>query len=172
MKKNSIGILGGTFDPPHYGHIGISKIAIKKLMLKNVFWVVTRQNPLKSKPDLSLNTRIQLCKIILKKNKKIKIKNIGKKFNFLNTFDLLNYFKKKNKKKKIYFLMGADNIINFHKWKKWKKIPSLAKIVIFARPGFTKKSIKSLALKRLNRQNWIYINDAKFDISSTKLKNI
>jgi len=92
LKKNSIGILGGTFDPPHYGHIGISKIAIKKLMLKNVFWVVTRQNPLKSKPDLSLNTRIQLCKIILKKNKKIKIKNIRKKFNFFISFVFLFFF--------------------------------------------------------------------------------
>ena len=170
--KNKIGILGGSFDPPHYGHIGISKIAIKKLRLKNIFWVVTNQNPLKTKPDLNLSSRIKLCKIISKNHKKIKIKNVKKKFNFLNTFDLLNYWKRKNKKDKIYFLMGADNMITFHKWKKWKKIASLSKIVVFARPGFTKRSMKSIALKRLDKQDWIYINDTKFNISSTKLKKI
>ena len=175
MRKkvnNKIGILGGTFDPPHYGHIGISKLAIKKLNLKRIYWIVTNQNPFKQKPNLNLVLRLKLCKIMLKNHKKIEVKNVSKKFNFLSTFDLLNQWKRKNKKDEVYFLMGEDNIINFHKWKKWKEIPTLSKIVVFARSGFAKKSMNSLASKTLNKQDWIYINDKKFNISSTKIKKI
>ena len=171
-KNNKIGILGGTFDPPHFGHVEISKTALKKLRLKNVFWITTNQNPLKSKPDLNLKNRIKLCKKILKKQKKIKVKNLNKKQNSLSTYSLLNYLKKKNKKNEIFFLIGADNLINFHKWQKWKKIPQLAKIVVFARPGFSKKALASIASKKLNKQDWIYINITKINISSTKLKKI
>jgi len=59
---NKIGILGGTFDPPHIGHLHISKIALKKLRLDAVIWVITKQNPLKQKPYLSTKTRMSLSK--------------------------------------------------------------------------------------------------------------
>ena len=68
--------------------------------------------------------------------------------------------------------MGADNLINFHKWHKWKKITQLAKIIIFARPGFLKKTFACEALKTLDKQDWIYIKSTKLNISSTKLKKI
>ena len=72
FKKNhtKIGILGGTFDPPHIGHLHISKIALKKLKLDNLIWLITKQNPLKRKPYLSTKNRIQLSKDILKNQKK------------------------------------------------------------------------------------------------------
>ena len=68
--------------------------------------------------------------------------------------------------------MGADNLINFHKWYKWKKIAQLAKIIIFARTGFSKKTLVCIALKTLDKQDWIYIKSTKLNISSTKLKKI
>jgi len=73
FKKNynNIGILGGTFDPPHKGHLYISKIALKKLRLKKILWVITKKNPLKNKPYLKLKERMKLSKEITKKNKKI-----------------------------------------------------------------------------------------------------
>ena len=171
-KNNKIGILGGTFDPPHYGHVKISKTAIKKLGLKKVFWTITNQNPFKSKPNFNLKKRIILCKKILRNQKKIKIKNLNKKQYSLNTYNLLSCWKNKNKKNKIFFLMGADNLINFHKWYKWKKITQLAKIIIFARPGFSKKTLVCVALKTMDKQDWIYIKSTKLNISSTKLKKI
>ena len=171
-KNNKIGILGGTFDPPHYGHVEISKTAIKKLGLKKVFWTITNQNPFKSKPNFNLKKRIKLCKKILRNQKKIKIKNLNKKQYSLNTYNLLSCWKNKNKKNKIFFLMGADNLINFHKWYKWKKITQLAKIIIFARPGFLKKTLVCVALKTLDKQDWIYIKSTKLNISSTKSKKI
>ena len=71
-KKNyaKIGILGGTFDPPHKGHLYISKIALKKLKLNKLIWIVTKKNPLKKKPYLSTKARMNLSKKMTKKEKK------------------------------------------------------------------------------------------------------
>ena len=69
-NKNRIGILGGTFDPPHLGHLHISKIALKKLKLNGLIWIITKKNPLKKKPYLSLKTRLYLSKDITQKQKK------------------------------------------------------------------------------------------------------
>ena len=173
-KKNytKIGILGGTFDPPHFGHVEICKIAIKKLKLKKVFWVATNKNPFKLKANFKLKTRIKLSKKILGKQKKIRIKNTNKILSSKSTYSILKYLKNKNKKIEFFFLMGADNLINFHKWHNWRKIPTLAKVVVFARPNFSIKALKSVASKKLSKKDWIYINFTKFDISSSKIKKI
>ena len=168
---NKIGILGGSFDPPHIGHVHISKLAIKKLKLNEVLWVVTRQNPLKKKVYLSTNLRLKLSKNILKNQKKILVKSFNDKINSKNTFDLLKKLKKKNKNSKFYFLMGADNMINLHKWKKWKKIPSLAKIVVFSRTNYSTRALKSVASKQLDKKDWLYIAGDKVNISSTLIRN-
>ena len=65
-KKIKVGILGGTFDPPHIGHLHISDVGIKKLKLNKLIWIVTKKNPLKQKPYLSVKTRIKLSKQIIK----------------------------------------------------------------------------------------------------------
>ena len=151
FKKNynKIGILGGTFDPPHIGHLHISKIALKKLKLDSLMWIITKHNPLKQKPYLSTKTRIQLSKNITKNQKKIFVKYLDDKIKSKNTFDLLKYLRKKNKKIKLFLLIGADNLIKFHKWKKWRKIPELAKIVVLARPNYSINALNSIALKKL-----------------------
>ena len=172
MKINSkkVGILGGTFDPPHIGHLNISEIALKKFNLDKVIWLVTKQNPLKEKTYLSADSRIKLSKNILKNHKKISVKFMDRRIKSRSTFDLLYFLKKKNKKTKFFFLIGADNLINFHKWKKWKHIPLLAKIVVFARPNYSTKALKSIASKKLNKNDWIYINSKKINISSSLIR--
>ena len=79
IKKNFIGILGGSFDPPHKGHVEISKISFKKLNLDKLIWVITKKNPLKKKTLFSLKERINKCKTIISNNKKIKIQYLEKK---------------------------------------------------------------------------------------------
>ena len=171
-KKNhkKIGILGGTFDPPHLGHLYISKIALTKLKLDNLIWIIAKQNPLKQKPYLSTNMRIKLTKDMLKNQKKISVKYLNDIVKSKDTFDLLNYFKKNNKKIKLFFLIGADNLINFHKWNKWQKIPRLAKIVVFARPNYSTKALNSIASKKLKKKDWMYINSRKMNISSSLIR--
>jgi len=165
-KKNysKIGILGGTFDPPHKGHLYISKIALKKLKLNKLMWIVTKKNPLKRKPYLSTKVRIKLSKEITKKEKKIFVSYFDNKIKSINTFNLLNYIKKKNQKAKLFFLIGADNLAKFHKWNNWKKIPKLAKIAIFPRHNYSIKSLNPIASKKLSRKDLIYINSKKMKI--------
>ena len=173
MQKNSykkIGILGGTFDPPHIGHLHISKIALSKLKLDCLIWLLTKQNPLKKKPYFNIKTRIRLSKDITKSQKKIVVKFLDKKIKSKNTINFIQYFKKNNKKSKLFFLIGSDNLINFHKWKKWKKIPELAKIVVFARQNFTNKALNSIAAKKLKKKDWLYIKSKKINISSSLIR--
>ena len=174
LKKNlkKIGILGGTFDPPHIGHLYISKIALKKLKLKKLIWIITKKNPLKQKPYLSLKTRIKLSKYMTKKEKKIFVRYFGDKIKSENSFDLLNYLNKKNKKSKLFFLMGADNLVQFHKWKNWKKISLLAKIIVFPRQNYSIKALNSIASKTLKKEDWLYIKCKKINISSSLIRKL
>tara|TARA_B100000780_G_C20922689_1_gene367636 strand:- start:341 stop:655 length:315 start_codon:yes stop_codon:yes gene_type:complete len=95
FSKNRIGILGGSFDPPHHGHLEISKLAIKKLNLDQIYWCVTKKNPLKNKTFFSLPERIRKSKALTKKIKKIKIKFFEDKIKSVNTIDLIKYLKQK-----------------------------------------------------------------------------
>ena len=172
LKKNcfKIGVLGGTFDPPHKGHLHISKVALKKLKLNKLIWMVTKKNPLKRKPYLDLKIRIKLSKKIAKKEKKIFVQHIDSKIKSNKTFSLLNSLKKKNKKAKIFFLIGADNLVKFHKWNNWEKIPSLAKLAVFPRQNYSIKSPKPIAAKKLDKKDLIYIKSKKMNISSSLIR--
>ena len=174
FKKNhkKIGILGGTFDPAHIGHIKISREAKKKFKLDYIIWAVTKKNPFKKQSSLNLKSRINFAKKITKKEKFIKIVYYEKKIKSNKTIDLINYFKKNNKKLDIYFIMGADNLINFHKWYKWKSISKKCNILVFDRHGYRAKSLKSITYKRLNKQGLSFIKFKKVNISSSQLRKI
>jgi len=169
-KKYKVGILGGTFDPPHIGHLNISKIAIKILKLDNLIWVVAKQNPLKTKPYLSLKARLLLSKHIAKKQKKISVTYLNNKIKSLSTYIILKYLKKKYKTNKLFFIMGSDNLAQFHKWKNWKKINEVAKIVVFPRTNYPNKSFNSIISKGLKKDDLIYINSKKINISSSLIR--
>ena len=170
-KKNKIGILGGTFDPPHKGHLAISKEATKKFKLRKVIWAITKKNPFKKKSISSLKNRIDYCKRIIEKINFIEVKFFENKIRSNRTIDLINYFSK-DKKSEIYFLMGADNLINFHKWHQWKIISKKCKIIVFDRHGYKKKSLNSITFKRLGEKNLKFIKFKKVNISSSQLRKI
>ncbi len=169
-KHKKIGILGGTFDPPHKGHLYIAKNGIKKLKLDKLLWIITKKNPLKKKPYLDLKERIKLSRKITKKVKKIYVKSLEKKIKNNNSFSLLKYIKKKYINGEIYFLIGSDNLTNFHKWNNWKKIPKLAKIVIFPRDKYPVALKSFIKKKKLDKSNWIYLNVKKINISSSLIR--
>ena len=171
LKKNKIGILGGSFDPAHKGHLAISNDAIKRFKLKKVIWAITKKNPFKKMSNLSLINRINRCKKVIKNNSYIKIKFYEKLIKSNKTIDLINYLCKNNRNE-IYFIMGADNLINFHKWHKWKIISKKCKIIVFDRFGYKKKSLDSLTYKRLNKKNLKFIEFNKVNISSSQLRKI
>ena len=175
MKKNykkKIGILGGSFDPAHKGHIKISTEAKKKFKINKIIWAITQKNPFKSKSKFTLKKRMDIAKKITKKYNFISIKFYEDKIKSNKTIDLINYLKKTNNKFEIFFLMGADNLINFHKWYKWKSFSSKCNILVFDRKNYKSKSLKSKAFKKLNSKELIFIKFKKINISSSKLRKI
>ncbi len=171
-KKIKVGILGGTFDPAHKGHLKISQQARKNFSLKYVIWAITKKNPFKSKSKTNLNKRIKFAKKIIKKNKFIKIECFEEKIRSNKTVYLIEYFKRQNKLIDLYFIMGADNLINFHKWYKWKTISKKCNILVFDRHGYKTKALKSKTFKKLDNNNLKFINFKKINISSSKLRKI
>ena len=173
LKKNlRIGILGGTFDPAHKGHLQISKESKKKYKLDYIIWAITKKNPFKNQSNLSLELRIKYAKKIIKKEKFIQLEFYENKIKSNKTINLIKFFLKKNKNTEIYFIMGADNLINFHKWEKYNLITSLCKILVFDRDGYKSKSINSLSFKKYNKKGLEFIKFKKVKISSSQLRKI
>ena len=185
MKKKEnerIGIFGGSFDPPHKGHLHIAKLFIKQLKLKKLIWSVSNKNPLvKKKYFYNFKERKTLSRKITNNNKKIIINNFDKKY----SYQLLKAIKKKYKNNKIFFLIGADNIKYLHKWEKLSLILSHSTLVVISRPGYEKQMKRAVFYKK-NHKNlfknfntcdvfpkkaWIYIKDKGVKISSSIIKN-
>ena len=170
IRKKYIGLLGGSFDPAHKGHLGISKIAIKKLKLKKIYWVITKKNPFKNETFYSLEERIKFAKKISRPQKKIQTVYLDNIIKSSRVIDVVNYFIKKKNIKNIYFIIGSDNLIRFHKWKSWKKIVKLVKLIVFSRRGYDRKGMKSIVVKNF-KNKIIFIKNKHISISSTQLKN-
>ena len=170
-KKIKIGVLGGSFDPAHKGHLAISKEAKKRFDLKKIIWAITKKNPFKMESETALSRRIKYCKKIIGLNSFIKVKFYENIIKSNRTIDLINYIKK-NKKLEIYFLMGADNLINFHKWHKSKLISQKCNILVFDRYGYKKNSLKSKTFKELDKNILTFVNFKKVNISSSQLRKI
>ena len=169
-RKIKNGILGGTFDPAHRGHLEISKHEKKKFKLKNIIWAITKKNPFKDESKLNLKSRTQFAKKLIGINNYIKIKFYEDKIKSNKTIDLIKHINK-DKKFEIYFIIGADNLINFHKWYKWKSIIKLCSILVFDRMGYKAKSLKSVTFNDSNKK-LTFINFKKVNISSSKLRKV
>ena len=171
LNKTKIGILGGSFDPAHKGHLAISKEAKKRFELKNIIWAITKKNPFKNQSKTSVTERIKFCKKIIGKSSFIKVRFYENKIKSNKTINLINYFNK-NKKNEIFFLMGADNLVNFHKWHKWKQISEKCNILVFDRYGYKKKSLNSKTYKTLKSEKFKFVYFNKVNISSSQLRKI
>jgi len=181
----NIGLLGGSFDPPHKGHLYISKEAIKILKLDKIWWLVTPQNPLKINQPASYKERLRNCKLIVK-NQPIKIKEIEKKINSKYSYQTIKYLNKHYTNINFFWLMGADNLINFHKWQNAHRIFNEIPIVVFRRYGYNDKALKSytsnfyknfkISNENINVSNfdkkpaWTIVQNKEIKISSTEIR--
>ena len=134
-----------------------------------MYWIVTKKNPLKKKTFYSLDERIKYAKKITKNQKKIRtiyLENITRSSRII---DIINYFIKKKQIKNILFIIGSDNLIQFHKWKSWKKIVKSVKLIVFSRKGYDRKGMKSTVAKNF-KNKIVFIKNKPINISSTQLK--
>ena len=169
--KVKIGILGGSFDPAHKGHLVISKEAKKRFKLKKIIWAITNKNPFKIKSINPVTKRIKDCKKVIGSNSFISVRFYEKIVKSNRTINLINHLKK-NKNLEIFFIMGADNLINFHKWHKSKSIAQKCNIIVFDRHGYKKNSLKSKSFKMLNKGSLTFVEFRKVNISSSQLRKI
>ena len=133
VKK--IGVLGGSFNPAHNGHLEISCQTMEKLNLDEIWWIITSKNPFKdAKTYLSLDKRIKIAKEVIKDNK-IKIHSFEEKINSPYTVDLINHLKQSYDDNFVW-IMSSDNINDFKKWKSYETILNNIKIVICNRPNY------------------------------------
>ena len=183
--RKSVGLLGGSFSPPHLGHVHISEVALRMFNLGKIYWVYAKHNPLKKNGPFSLADRFKETKKLVK-NPNIKLSPIEVMNNFNYSFQLLKFLKRRNRHVNFIWVMGEDNIIHFHLWKNWQWIANNVKIAVIAR-GSNRSLVNSstFALKyrafRLRGRQaaklqyfkppiWCVVDSKKIDISSTDIR--
>ena len=187
-RNMKIGVLGGSFNPAHEGHIHISNIALKEFKLDEIWWLVSPQNPLKTNfTATNLKKRINYAKQI-SNGYKIRVEDLESKFKTNLTSKTLKIILERYKGTKFIWLMGADNLKEINRWFNWKNIFNTMPIAVFDRGVYSYAIINSIAGKRYfsklhKRKNslsifnkplpsWKFIHNIKNPTSSTYIRKL
>ena len=130
----TIGLLGGSFDPPHEGHVHITKQALKAFNLSKIWWLVSPSNPLKDWKPEKVSKRCEACKKIMQ-HPAVTITDIESSLRSRFTAETILKLQRIYPRVRFVWLMGADNLVNFHHWDKWNWIVKNVPIGVLARPG-------------------------------------
>ena len=148
---NRIGLLGGSFNPAHGGHRRISLFALKVLALDQVWWLVSPGNPLKPKKGMApLNARMKAAQEMARRAP-IRVTAIERELGSSYTIDTLRALMRRYPKCEFVWLMGSDNLLQFHRWKDWRGIARTMPIAVIARPGYDAHAVASPAAVWLRR---------------------
>lgn len=181
-----IGLFGGTFDPPHSAHRDASLLAMKRLKLDRIWWLVTPGNPLKDTRGLQpLEKRIAAART-LTHHPRIDVTGLEAVINTRYTFDTLEFLKRRCPGVKFVWVMGADNLRSFSRWQNWRGIANLMPMAVVDRMGSSLYAIGSRAPEALRRYRvpeqqattladrkppaWVYLHGLKSPLSSTALR--
>lgn len=181
-----VGLFGGSFNPPHEGHLNLCDLALKRLELDQIWWMVTPGNPLKDTSALpSLASRIALC-MEVSNHPRIKVTGFEAKYKVRYTADTVRLVRKLRPRLNFVWLMGADNLAQFHKWQDWRDIADTLPIAVIDRPGSTLSYLSAqaaLALSRyrvdeedasllayMNPPAWTFLHGPRNSLSSTALR--
>ena len=146
-----IGLLGGSFNPPHHGHALATHIALVRLGLDRVWWLVTPGNPLKSQADLAaLQARVEAARRLVA-GPRVAVTDIEAHIGACYTHDTLAWITRRAKGVGFVWIMGADNLSQFHLWRHWRAIADLVPIVVIDRPGSTLRAMSNHAAVALGR---------------------
>jgi nicotinate-nucleotide adenylyltransferase len=182
-----IGLLGGSFNPPHLAHRAISLFAIKRLRLDRVWWLVTPGNPLKDNGHLhELDARVKAAQEMAD-DPRIEVTCLESVIGTRYTVDTINYLRRRASSLRFVWIMGADNLAQFHRWQKWQRIATQVPIAVIDRPpqsfrALTAPAAQALARYRLPEKEaakladtpapaWVFLTGMKLNLSSTGLRN-
>ncbi|TNM60644.1 nicotinate-nucleotide adenylyltransferase [Aliirhizobium smilacinae] len=182
----AVGLFGGSFNPPHEGHLLVAEIALRRLGLDQLWWMVTPGNPLKSRSELaSLADRLSMSEKLVQ-DPRIKITAFEKTLEGSYTANTLAVVKAKNPQARFVWIMGADSLSTFHNWQKWREIVSTFPIAVVDRPGSTlsflsSKMARTFDYARVDEDDagtlwkrkapaWTFIHGPRSTLSSTALR--
>ena len=182
-----IGLLGGSFNPPHVAHRAISLFAIKRLKLDRVWWLVTPGNPLKeSGPLHDLDARAEAARKMAD-DPRIDITCLESVIGTRYTVDTISYLRRRASGLRLVWIMGADNLAQFHHWQNWRRIASEVPIAVIDRPPQSFRALAAPAAQALARYRlpenqaarladqrppaWVFLTGMKLNLSSTGLRN-
>ncbi len=183
----AVGLFGGSFNPPHAGHVLLAEIALRRLRLDQLWWMVTPGNPLKSHKELMpLKDRLAACEAITE-DPRIKVTAFEAAHHLRYTADTLALVKARNPDVNFVWLMGADGLKNFHLWQRWQKIALTFPIAVIDRPGSTLSYMSSTVAKtfdyartdeedaprlaRMKAPAWTFIHGPRSSLSSSAIRN-
>ena len=181
-----IGLFGGTFDPPHEAHLAACLLAMKRLRLDRVWWLVTPGNPLKDTRGLAPLAERMAAARVLTNHPRINITDLEAGIGTRYTHETILYLRKRCAGVRFVWIMGADNLRSFHRWQQWRGIAGLVPIAVVDRLGPSLYATASLAGQALARYRipesaawslptrrppaWVYIHGLKSPLSSTALR--
>jgi nicotinate-nucleotide adenylyltransferase len=134
-RGQSVGLLGGSFDPPHEGHVRITETAIARLGLDWAWWVVSPGNPLKAEGPAPLPRRIAAARAILRGHPRIRVTDVEARFGTRYTAETLARLRRLHPGVRFVWLMGSDNLAQLHRWRDWRRIIESVPVAVMARPG-------------------------------------
>jgi nicotinate-nucleotide adenylyltransferase len=177
-SKLKVGVLGGTFDPAHAGHLLISMEALKFYQFDYVIWLVANQNPLKKTNRKDIFTRARQCLDFATKHHRIIVSTAENDLGYHYIYDSLSSLIKRFPNVEFSWLMGADNLANFGKWYRYQELPQLCDIIIFDRPSHMRLvnraplAFKSQGNLAKTQTNNIIVHRRKLcDFSSTEIRD-
>ncbi|MEM6462743.1 MAG: nicotinate-nucleotide adenylyltransferase [Pseudomonadota bacterium] len=186
-KDMSVGLFGGSFNPPHDGHLLVADTALRKLRLNQLWWMVTPGNPLKENSGLpSLQERIEWCQGMVK-DPRIKITAFEAAIGVRYTAETLRFVQNRCRGVNFVWVMGADNLAGFHRWQNWQQIAETVPIAIIDRPGSTLSYLSSVMAKTFGHARvdendaavlphmrppaWTFIHGPRSPLSSTAIRD-
>lgn len=147
-----IGLLGGSFNPAHDGHLHISREALKRLGLDQVWWLVSPQNPLKPARGMaSFVERMASARAVASRHPRIRVSDLEARLGTRFTADTLLRFRRRHPRHRFVWLMGSDNLRQIRHWKDWHKIFKLVPLAVFSRLSYDSNALAGLAALRYRR---------------------
>jgi len=150
-RRLTVGLLGGSFNPAHEGHLHISREALKRLRLDQIWWMVSPQNPLKAAQGMAdFATRLKSARAVAR-DPRIRVTDIEQRLGTTQTAMTLKQLTRRFPEIRFVWLMGADNLLQIHRWYRWHEIFTTVPLAVFARPTYDSRALAGQAAARFAR---------------------